>query len=109
MLLVQGMACGGRSLERVRSSGSRCLGLLCGILPHVHVESAHPFVAGLDQQGRDQPQAGLFVGKDLHNSGPPFQLLVLALQYVGRPHALAMRLRHCLHAEDLFAIFFQQP
>ena len=107
-LLVEGPAHGERSPERVGPSGGLGVCRCCGVLLHAQVECAHPLLAGLDQQRRDQALAGLFVGKDPHHSGPAFQLLVLALQHVGRPHALAVRLRQCIHAENLFAMLFQQ-
>jgi hypothetical protein len=41
-----------------------------------------PVLVGLDRKRPHQPQAALGVGKDPHNTGTAFDLLVEALQYV---------------------------
>src|SRR5690554_6889527 len=61
-----------------------------------HVEIARtlqPVLMGLDRQRPDQSQAAFTAGRDAHHVGAPLQLLVQALQHVGRLHVLVVLLR----------------
>jgi hypothetical protein len=53
----------------------------------------------LHQKSRDQPQAGGVAGKDPHDAGPPFDLLIEPFQPVGHPQEPPMRRREVQHGE----------
>src|SRR5260370_39159796 len=68
-----------------RGSGSTAQRFFLVLAQIVHVEIAMllgPVLVGLDGKRPHQPQAALGVGKDPHNTGTAFDLLVEALQYV---------------------------
>ena len=49
-----------------------------------------PILMGLDRQRAYQPESALAIGKNAHDMGAPFDLLVQALQHVGRFEMLMM-------------------
>jgi hypothetical protein len=58
---------------------------------HVQVTGAvEPVLVGLDRQRSYQSQAARHVGEDPHDMGAPFDLLVQALEHVGRFHVFVM-------------------
>src|SRR6202163_4360562 len=52
-----------------------------------------PVLVGLDGERPHQPQAALAIGEDAHDMGAPLDLLVQALQHVGRFEMLMMLAR----------------
>jgi hypothetical protein len=61
-------------------------------LTHLQVTSArHPFLGLLDRQGRNQSEARLAVGEDLHHPRAALYLLVETFEAVGSADALAVR------------------
>ena len=65
----------------------------------VHVEVAMllgPVLVGLDGERAHQPEAALAIGKDAHDMGAAFDLLVEALQHVGRFQMLMVLARQAV-------------
>jgi hypothetical protein len=75
----------------------------------VHVQITmllEPVLVGFDRQRPDQPQATLAIGKDAHDVGAALDLLVQALQHVGRFEMLMVLARQAVEAQRLVDIVF---
>jgi hypothetical protein len=75
----------------------------------VHVEVAMllgPVLVGLDGERAHQPEAALAIGKDAHDMGAAFDLLVKPLQHVGRFEMLMMPTRQSVKGQRLVDILF---
>lgn len=67
------------------------LRIVLGWMGHVEVACGlRPVLVGLDRRRPDQPRAAFGVGKDAHDAGAPLELLVEALEHVGRLHVFVM-------------------
>ncbi len=72
-----------------------------------HIEVAvfiDPFLVDLDGERAHQPQAARFVGEDAHEQGAAFDLLVEALEHVGRFEMLVVLARQPVEGEGLVDI-----
>ena len=65
-----------------------------------------PVLVGLDRQRPHQPQATLAIGKDAHNLGAAPDLLVEALQHIGRFEVLMVLSRQPVKGQRLVDIVF---
>ena len=62
----------------------------------LHGEVSHsrlPFIAELDEDGRDEAKDGCFIGEQGCDSCSAFDLLVLTFEHIGGSQAFAMVLR----------------
>ena len=72
-------------------SGGTAQRLLFVLVQIVHVEVAtllEPVLVGLDRERTHQPEATFAIGKDAHDMGAAFDLLVQPLQHVGHLRCL---------------------
>ena len=65
-----------------------------------------PVLVGLDRRGPHQPQATLPIGEDAHDVGTPLDLLVYALQHIGRFETLMVLARQPVESERLIDRLF---
>ena len=65
-----------------------------------------PALVGLDGERAHQPEATLTIGKDAHDLGAAFDLLVQPFQHVGRFEMLMMLTRQSVKGQRLVDILF---
>ena len=65
-----------------------------------------PVLVGLNGERAHQPKATLAIGKDAHDMGAAFDLLVQPLQHVGRFEMLMMLTRQSIKGQRLVDILF---
>src|SRR5215472_2732983 len=92
-----------------RRSGRTAQRLLLVLAQIVHVEVAmllEPVLVGLHREGPHQPQTAVAIREDAHDMGPPLDLLVQALQHVGRLEVLMVLARQPVKGQGLVDILF---
>ena len=65
-----------------------------------------PVLVGFDRECPHQPQAAVAIGKDAHDMGASPDLLVQALQHVGRLEMLVVLARQPIERQCLVDILF---
>src|SRR5215472_16217602 len=92
-----------------RGSGRTAQRLLLVLAQIVHVEVAmllEPVLVGLHCEGPHQPQTAVPIGEDAHDMGTPLDLLVQALQHIGRFKVLMVLARQPVEGQCLVDIVF---
>ena len=80
---------------------------MLGQVLHVQVaRTFEPVLVGLDRQCADQPQTAFRIGEDAHHMGAPLELLIEALEHVGRFHVLVMGKREPVVSQRLLDVLF---
>jgi hypothetical protein len=102
----------GARLGQVGGEAESCRlpeGFLLVLVQVVHVEVAmlfEPVLMGFDCQRPHQPQAALGIGEDPHDVGAALDLLVEALEHVGRFEMLMVLARQPVESQGLVDVFF---
>ena len=95
--------------RRGRGSGRTAQRLLFVLVQIVHVEVAmlsEPVLADFDRGRPRQPEAALGIGEDPHHMGAALDLLVQALQHIGRFEMLMVLPRQPAKGQRLVDILF---